>query len=103
MKATFIRQYRKRETGNMVFVYALSGTPEQIVAHKKFKGKFSIVDEKTKEVLIFENRFHGPNCELVANEKNEWRVDTTKADQLKSLVDQYGIDIALTMIKSTEA
>lgn len=95
MKATSIRQYRKRETGKMVFVYNVTGTPEEMAEYKKAKGDFYREDKDTKQVLMFSNRFTGKSVDLIKTEKGEYVADTTEFDQLANLADQYGIDVAL--------
>jgi hypothetical protein len=103
MKIKFIRQYRK-QGGNMVFVYGVHGTPEQIAEYKEVKGANFREDEKTKEPLFFGQRFIGPIGTIEKNkEGTDWRVDTTHADQLKSLTDQgYSYDQAKDMMKVAE-
>lgn len=98
MKIVFLRQYRKRGTGQLVFVYSVNGTEKQLAAYEKAKGENFKRDADTKEVLFFTTRFVGKTGKLMETSKNEWVVDTTEADQMKSLVDQYGYDIAKEMI-----
>lgn len=95
LNTTFVRQYRKRETGKMVFVYGVTGTPEQLAEYKKAKGEFYREDEKTKQVLMFSSRYVGKSCPLIKTEKGEFVHDTTEFDQLANLSNQYGIDVAL--------
>jgi hypothetical protein len=95
MKATSIRQYRKRETGKMVFVYQVSGTPEELAAYKTAKGEHYREDKDTKAILMFSNRYTGKSVDLIKTEKGDYVPDTTEFDQLANLSDQYGIDIAL--------
>ena len=102
LKIKFLRQYRKRTSGQVVFVYAVTGDEKQLKAYEKSKGENFKKDEESKEALFFSTRFVGKSGELMETSKNEWVVDTTEADQMKSLVDQYGYDIAKQMMHRTE-
>jgi len=93
--ATATRQYRKRETGKMVFVSTITGSVEDMAAYKTAKGDFYREDKDTKQVLMFSNRFTGSKTPLIKTEKGEFVADTTEFDQLANLTDQYGIDVAL--------
>lgn len=95
MKATAIRQYRKRETGKLVFVYSITGTEEEIAAYKESKGEFYREDATTKQVLMFSNRYTGKEINMIKTSTGQFVPDTTEIDQLASLADQHGIDIAL--------
>jgi len=95
LNTTFARQYRKRETSKMVFVYNVTGTPEQLEEYKKSKGEFFREDKDTKQVLMFSSRYVGKTCPLIKTEKGEFVHDTTEFDQLANLSNQYGIDVAL--------
>lgn len=95
--ATAIRQYHKRETGKMVFVSAITGSVEDLAAYKTAKGDFYREDKDTKQVLMFSNRFTPGKTPLIKTEKGDFVLDTTEADQLASLSDQYGIDVALRL------
>lgn len=97
MNSKLVNQYRKRETGKLVFVYAISGTVEELAAYKASKGDFYREDAKTKEPLLFSNRFVGQECPITKTEKGEFYHNTTEMDQLASLTDQFGIDVALRM------
>ncbi len=98
MKATYQRQYRKSGTGNLVFVYNVSGTPEQLAAFKAAKGAHYKEDEN-KVPLFFCTRYAGKVVELrETKDKTNWVADTSELDQMKSLVDQYGIDIAMQIM-----
>lgn len=103
LKATHIRQYRKRETGKMVFVSKVTGTPEEIAEYVKSKGEFARKDEKTGDILLFSNRFNGESVNLIKTEKGEFVADTTENDKLANLTAQYGIDVAKQIMAKQEA
>lgn len=107
MKIKFIRQYRKAATptqpSKMVFVYGVTGTPEQLAEYKKVKGDKHIIDETTKMPLFFSTRFCGQEGSILENkEKTDWRIDTTEADQLANLANQYGAELALIMFNKSK-
>ena len=113
MNIKFKRQYRKpaelvngveTKPSRMVFVYALTGTPEQIADYKAIKGDKFREDKDTKEPLFFGNRLAPSGSAVVKTEKEgkiDWRIDSTEADQIKSFMDQgYAYEHAKDLIKS---
>jgi hypothetical protein len=108
MKITFKRQYRKPAEGekpsSMVFVYGITGTPEQIAEYKASKGTNFRDDKDTKEPLFFGNRLAPSGSTIVKTEKDgkiDWRIDTTEADQIKNLMDQgYAYEHAKDLVKT---
>lgn len=103
LTATHIRQYRKRETGKMVFVSKVTGTPEEIAEYVKSKGEFARKDEKSGDILMFSDKYHGQSVPLVKTDKGEFLADTTRNDQLANLTAQYGIDVAKEIVAKQEA
>jgi len=112
MKITFKRQYRKDAEGekasSIVFVYGITGTPEQIADYKAVKGDKFREDKDTKEPLFFGNRLAPSGSTIVRTEKEkdgvkkiDWRIDTTEADQIKSFMEQgYAYEHAKDLVKS---
>jgi len=98
LNATFARQYRNKTSGNMVFVYNVRGNEAGISDYQKSKGDYFRRDKDTNEVLLFSGRFEGESLPMRKSSKNEWVLDTTKIDQLSSLEQQYGIDVAKTVV-----
>lgn len=99
IKGTFKTQYRK-QGGKLVFVYAINGTEAELADYKAVKGAFHRVDEKTKEVLFFGQRFAGNNIEIIkTKDGKDFAIDSTRVDQLASLTAQYGYEIAKDMMK----
>jgi len=101
LKIKFLRQYRKLSTKNLVFVYAVTGDKKQLEAYKKYKGDNFKEDKDTKEALFFSNRFIGKVGELMETADNKWVIDTTEADQMKSLTEQYGYEMAKDLMNKT--
>ncbi len=105
MKITFtplsadrkVNPYRKRETGNLIYVYDVEGTPEEIAEYKKHNPK-AITDAKTGKVLMFTTKFVGKSAELVKNTKADnsvsYFVDTKELDMRAALEKQWGPTIA---------
>jgi hypothetical protein len=88
MKIKFLRQYRKKGSGNLVFVYTVQGTKEQLAAYKKSKGENHRVDETTKAALFFSSRFIGTESSLIKTSEGQFVADTTRQDQILNLISQ---------------
>lgn len=101
MKITYLSQHRSRNKGNMCFVYAVTGTPEQIAAFKVSKKEFYRESKKEEggfpigTTLFFSNRYVGKSGLLRENADKQWAIDTTEADQLISMVAQCGGNVEL--------
>lgn len=93
MTIQFVRQYRKRETGKLVFVYNIKGTPDEIKAYQASNPKH-IVDSVTKEVLFFTVRFVGKTAEMLEGANKQWYPDTTELDQRANLEQNFSVSIA---------
>lgn len=93
MTIQFVRQYRKRETQKLVFVYNVKGTAEEVVAYQKSNPKH-IIDKETKETLFFTTRFVGKACDMLVSAKGEYFPDTTELDQRANLEQNFSIGIA---------
>lgn len=97
----WVRQYRKKGTGTLVFVYEVHGTKEQLAAYKESCGDFYLESKESGRPLFFTTRFCANNTPLIPTEEGRWVPDTTQADQLASLTNQYGIDVALRLQGTT--
>lgn len=89
MKIKHIRSYRKQETGNIVNVYAVSGTPAQLEAFKEAQGDNLVIDEKTGSPLWFSTRYVGETCPLLISSNGKVFADTSEFDKAASLCEQY--------------
>ncbi len=85
--------YRHRETGNLVYVYDINATPEEIVAYKAANPK-AITDSKSGKTLFFTTKFVGKEAELQKSEKGVWFVDTIKDEQFASFCKIGGLEYA---------
>ena len=86
MKGTKIRQYRK-DNGNLVHVYAVSGTDAELAVFEECQGDNLVVDEETP--LWFTVNYAGESTDLIATSKGNIIADTSKMDAAMSLADQY--------------
>jgi len=86
MKGTKIRQYRK-DNGNLVHVYAVSGTKQEIALFEECQGDNLVVDEG--QPLWFTVNYAGESTDLIATSKGNIIADTSKMDAAMSLADQY--------------
>jgi len=90
LQLTFARQYRKKTTGKLVFVYNVKGTAAQLDEYRDTQGSFLVEDEKGQP-LFFTSRYVGEACPLVANhEGTGFYADTTTMDKQAAMVEQYG-------------
>lgn len=103
MKAKKLRSYRKAGTGNVVFVYAVSGTPEQIAAFEKAQGTNLKKDENTGAPLWFTTRYAGETCDLTITSKGVVIADMSKFDAAASLSAQYGGNLGQELAKTAAA
>jgi len=91
MKFKKLRSYKKvGKNGKTytVFVYAVSGTPEQLAKYKALQGDNHRADEDGTP-LWFSTRFVGETGALVMNDKGVY-ADMSEFDAAASLADQYG-------------
>ena len=86
MKGTKIRQYRK-DNGNLVHVYAVSGTKQEIALFEECQGDNLVVDNG--QPLWFTVNYAGESTDLIATSKGNIIADTSKMDAAMSLADQY--------------
>lgn len=90
MNITFSRNYVKKETGNDVFVYIVTGTPEEMESFKAAQGSNYRVDQKTGDILWFNSRYVGETGKLLITSNNKVVADTSAFAKAKSLSAQYG-------------
>lgn len=91
MKFKKLRSYKKvGKNGKTytVFVYAVSGTPEQLAKYKALQGDKHRVDEDGTP-LWFSTRFVGETGQLIMSDKGVF-ADMSEFDAAASLADQYG-------------
>lgn len=89
MKAQFLRNYRKQETGNIVYVYAVSGNAKDLEAFAAAQGGKHVVDEESGTPLFFSTRFIGNDAKLNISRNGKVFADTSEFDKAASLCEQY--------------
>lgn len=89
MKIKLIRSYKSNK-GNTVFVYGVTGTPEQIEAFAKAQGENHRVDETSGTPLWFTTRCVGQSGTLIITSNGKVVADMSAFDQAASLASQYG-------------
>jgi hypothetical protein len=89
MKIKFLRNYRKVETGNMVYVYTVSGSQKDLAAFEAAQGDNHTVDEETGTPLWFSTRFVGDEGALAISKNGKVFADTSEFDKAASLCEQH--------------
>lgn len=93
-----IRSYTSPK-GNKVFVYAATGTKENLDKFKALQGENYREDEKGT-ALWFTTRSVGPAGELIFTTNNKIVPDMSKFDQAASLAKQYGGNLGEALAKA---
>lgn len=109
LNVSFVRKYRKADT-TLMFVFEVKGPQnlvDQYVADKSAEAAaagrtFSVKDDKTGKVLFWSKRMIPDGTALVKTEKGSYVTDTTELDKFASYTEQYGIEVAKTLMKQPE-
>jgi hypothetical protein len=99
MKINLTRSYRSKN-GNTVFVYAVSGTTEQLKQFAAAQGDNHRVDEATGTPLWFTTRCVGQTGMLIITSNNKVVPDMSQYDQADSLAKQYGGNLGQELAKA---
>ena len=103
MKATFLRNYRKQESGNLVLVYKVTGSEKDMKSYESAQGEYYTVDKKDG-VLYFSPQFVCPEVELIVTSKGKVVADMSKFDMAQSLAEQYkGTELGTEIAKQAVA
>ena len=78
----------------LVFVYNVSGTPEELAAYKASKAEHYREDTTTKVPLYFTQECIGKEAELIKSAKGQFFPDTSSMDTFASIEKRYGTTIA---------
>ena len=101
MKAVSLRNYKKAETGTTVFVYALSGTSQELAKYLEIQGDKHVVDDVTGKPLYFTTRYVGEAVSVLFNRAGDKVFpDTSEMDKIKSLAEQHGADFGTLLVQS---
>lgn len=88
MKIKLMRSYKSKK-GNTVFVYGVSGTPEQLAAFAKAQGENHRTDESGTP-LWFTTRCVGDSGTLIITTNGKVVPDMSEYDKAASISAQYG-------------
>lgn len=101
MKIKALRSYTSKN-GNKVFVYAVSGTPEQLAKFKAAQGdNYREAEDKTP--LWFTTRSVGASGELIITTNGKVVPDMSAFDNAASLAKQYGGNLGTELAKAAVA
>ncbi len=100
MKVNYQRSYKKTSTKThsviTMFVYGVSGTPEELESFKTAQGEFYREDDDQKPIW-FSSKFVGKQSKLLVTSNGKIVADTSEFDQAASLVSQYGGNLGNAM------
>lgn len=88
MKLNFLKSYVKKESGNVIFMYKVTGTATELAAYTATNDK--IVTDPEHGPLFFTTRFCGQVTPLIITSNGKACPDTSAFDQAASLAKQYG-------------
>jgi hypothetical protein len=105
LKCTFLREYTKVDKNNQPtvrFVYAVTGSKEDMAQYKKIQGEFYRVDDKTGAVLYNTGRaFIGSVGKLGFKfDGSGVFQDNSEISQLKSIAEQHGANFGELLLKA---
>lgn len=101
MKIKALRSYTSKN-GNKVFVYAVSGTPEQLAKFKAAQGEnYRQAEDGTP--LWFTTRSVGASGELIITTNGKVVPDMSAFDNAASLAKQYGGNLGTELAKAAVA
>ena len=101
MKIKLMRSYKSKK-GNTVFVYGVTGSPEQLVAFKKAQGENHREDEKGTP-LWFTTRCVGQSGSLIITTNGKVVPDMSAFDQAASIAAQYGGNFGQELARAAAA
>lgn len=101
MKIKLMRSYKSKK-GNTVFVYGVSGSPEQLEAFKKAQGENHREDESGTP-LWFTTRCVGQTGTLIITTNGKVVPDMSAFDQAASIAAQYGGNFGEALAKQAAA
>jgi hypothetical protein len=84
-----VRQYRKKETGKLVFVYTVKGKAEELDQYREQAGSY-LVEDDNGAPLFFSTRYVGESCPSLTTQDGRIIPDTTEMDMQVALAEQYG-------------
>jgi len=89
LKAIFNRQYRAKGSGNVVFVFNVTGNEADLAKFKEAQGEFYREDDE-KKPLYFTTNYIGDKIDLIITKNNKVMVDDSQIQKAKSLSNSLG-------------
>jgi hypothetical protein len=102
LNAKFVRSYRAKGKGTVTFVYAVSGSEDNLKEYERIQGDFLRKDDKGVN-LWFTTRFVGNSAKLIITEKDSIVPDMSAFDQAASLATQYGGNLGQELARTAAA
>lgn len=95
-----VSSYRKKETGTVVFRYAVSGSKEDIKAFEESMGDNLKLDDESGKPIYFSTRYVSDDIKLLITSEGKVVTDDTEITKLQSLIQQYGPEVAKLLMIS---
>jgi len=93
-----LSSYRKKETGTVVYRYAVSGSAAEIKSYEESVGDQLKLDDSTGKPLYFTTRYVSDDIKILITAEGKAVTDDTEISKLASLVAQYGPDVARLLL-----
>ena len=103
MKIKLLRNYRHKVTGNVVFVYEVTGSKADLVAYAEAQGENYVEEDETGKVLWFTTRCVGPVGKLIITSTGKLVPDMSEYEAAASLVAQFGGNFGQELAKASVA
>lgn len=104
LNATFLRTYPKKQkdgTYKDVFVYVITGTPENIKRYEEAQGEFLVIDEKLGKHLWFTQNSIGRNGSIVVTDEHKVYADLSEMKLQVSFIKSLGGNLGTELAKIT--
>lgn len=103
ISASYARQYKKAGSQHTTFVYAVSGTPEELAKFEQAQGDYYRTDDKTGAPLWFTTRFVGDDAKLIITSNNKVVADMSEYEKADSLAKQFGGNLGAELTRAAAA
>ena len=100
MNANLKRSYRKQGTGNVVFVYEVSGNKQELEAFAEAQGSHHVIDDKSGKPLWFTTNCVGDNAKLIITSTGNVVADMSAFDKANSIAQQYGGNLGAELARA---
>ena len=103
MKATYQRQHTSKNTNVQVFVYSVTGSPEELTKLREAQGVNHRTDKDSGADLWFTTRYAGDEAKLIITANNKVIADMSEFKKLDSLSKQFGGNLGEQIAKQAAA